>query len=213
MGKKEDEKKDHSCSFCGKRHDEVAKLIAGPDVNICDECVDLCHEIVEVGRAQEKTAGAMKLYLVQHGDALDKEVDPDRPLSPDGVRDVELVAAFAKEAGIHVDEIWHSGKARARQTAERMAEAIAPDCTLNESAQLSPKSPAKLIGETLASPDDDLMIVGHLPHLANLAGLLLTGSEDSRPVAFQKGGIVCLERGEDRTWHLAWMVTPALLAE
>ena len=28
-----------TCSFCGKRHDEVNKLIAGPDVNICDECV------------------------------------------------------------------------------------------------------------------------------------------------------------------------------
>ncbi len=35
-----------SCSFCGKRHDEVNKLIAGPDVNICDECVNLCSDIV-----------------------------------------------------------------------------------------------------------------------------------------------------------------------
>lgn len=35
-----------TCSFCGKRHDEVNKLIAGPDVNICDECVNLCGEIV-----------------------------------------------------------------------------------------------------------------------------------------------------------------------
>ncbi len=35
-----------SCSFCGKSQDEVAKLIAGPDVYICDECIDLCNEIV-----------------------------------------------------------------------------------------------------------------------------------------------------------------------
>ncbi len=40
-----------TCSFCGKRHDEVNKLIAGPDVNICDDCVRLCSEII----AEEKT--------------------------------------------------------------------------------------------------------------------------------------------------------------
>ena len=36
-----------SCSFCGKNQDEVAKLIAGPNVYICDECIDLCNEIVQ----------------------------------------------------------------------------------------------------------------------------------------------------------------------
>ena len=35
------------CSFCGKTQDQVKKLIAGPDVFICDECVDLCNEILE----------------------------------------------------------------------------------------------------------------------------------------------------------------------
>jgi ATP-dependent Clp protease ATP-binding subunit ClpX len=42
-----------TCSFCGKRHDEVNKLIAGPDVNICDECVNLCGEIVAEDRARK----------------------------------------------------------------------------------------------------------------------------------------------------------------
>lgn len=35
------------CSFCGKSQDEVRKLIAGPMALICDECVDLCHDIVD----------------------------------------------------------------------------------------------------------------------------------------------------------------------
>ena len=35
-----------SCSFCGKNQDEVGKLIAGPNVYICDECINLCNEIV-----------------------------------------------------------------------------------------------------------------------------------------------------------------------
>ena len=41
-----DQKKLH-CSFCGKNQDEVKKLIAGPSVYICNECVDLCNDIIE----------------------------------------------------------------------------------------------------------------------------------------------------------------------
>ncbi|MFH1215371.1 MAG: ATP-dependent Clp protease ATP-binding subunit ClpX [Pseudomonadota bacterium] len=41
------------CSFCGKSQDEVRKLIAGPNVYICDECIDLCNEIVSEDRLQE----------------------------------------------------------------------------------------------------------------------------------------------------------------
>jgi ATP-dependent Clp protease ATP-binding subunit ClpX len=36
-----------SCSFCGKSQDDVKKLIAGPSVYICNECVDLCNDIIE----------------------------------------------------------------------------------------------------------------------------------------------------------------------
>ena len=50
-----------TCSFCGKRHDEVNKLIAGPDVNICDECVNLCGEIVAEDRAHKTVKRSMKV--------------------------------------------------------------------------------------------------------------------------------------------------------
>jgi ATP-dependent Clp protease ATP-binding subunit ClpX len=39
-------RKDLSCSFCGKGQGEVKKLIAGPNVYICDECIDLCNDII-----------------------------------------------------------------------------------------------------------------------------------------------------------------------
>ncbi len=35
------------CSFCGKLQDQVKKLVAGPGVYICDECIELCNEIIE----------------------------------------------------------------------------------------------------------------------------------------------------------------------
>ncbi|MBU0945808.1 MAG: ATP-dependent Clp protease ATP-binding subunit ClpX [Proteobacteria bacterium] len=54
------------CSFCGKGQEEVSKLIAGPEVFICDECIDLCIEIVkdeevaDVGNGQDIKAGVLK---------------------------------------------------------------------------------------------------------------------------------------------------------
>ena len=46
MAKYED-KKQLKCSFCGKNQDQVKRLIAGPGVYICDECIELCSEIIE----------------------------------------------------------------------------------------------------------------------------------------------------------------------
>ena len=43
------------CSFCGKSQHEVLKLIAGPKVCICDECVDLCVDIIKEEKEMEKT--------------------------------------------------------------------------------------------------------------------------------------------------------------
>src|SRR5210317_2507073 len=47
MPKKKDENDNLFCSFCGKNQSEVRKLIAGPAVYICDECIQLCSEIIE----------------------------------------------------------------------------------------------------------------------------------------------------------------------
>lgn len=44
------------CSFCGKSHDEVIRMIAGPSVFICDECVHLCNEVIAEGGDQSKAA-------------------------------------------------------------------------------------------------------------------------------------------------------------
>jgi ATP-dependent Clp protease ATP-binding subunit ClpX len=55
MGKKEDDKDNLFCSFCGKNQKEVTKLIAGPAVYICDECIQLCSEIIEEESEKEST--------------------------------------------------------------------------------------------------------------------------------------------------------------
>ena len=49
------------CSFCGKTQKQVKKLIAGPGVYICDECIDLCNEIIEDELSEASTAGIQEL--------------------------------------------------------------------------------------------------------------------------------------------------------
>lgn len=60
------------CSFCGKSQDEVRKLIAGPTVYICDECIDLCNDIVKEDRQKEEEAesGAASLKPMEINDHL-----------------------------------------------------------------------------------------------------------------------------------------------
>lgn len=57
MAKKDDPNDNLFCSFCGKNQKEVKKLIAGPAVYICDECIQLCSEIIE--EESEKEAGEL----------------------------------------------------------------------------------------------------------------------------------------------------------
>jgi len=55
--KKRDDNSNLSCSFCGKSQKEVRKLIAGPTVYICDECIELCNDIIAEEYGQEDTGG------------------------------------------------------------------------------------------------------------------------------------------------------------
>jgi ATP-dependent Clp protease ATP-binding subunit ClpX len=62
MGKRNDDNENLFCSFCGKNQKEVTKLIAGPAVYICDECIQLCSEIIE--EETEKEASEMSTLLI-----------------------------------------------------------------------------------------------------------------------------------------------------
>jgi len=57
MPKNSDSRDDLVCSFCGKSQEEVKKLIAGPSVYICDECIQLCNEIIEEDSGSEGEDG------------------------------------------------------------------------------------------------------------------------------------------------------------
>ena len=154
----------------------------------------------------------MKVYLVQHAVAKSKEEDPDRPLSDRGWAEIRTVAAYAAEhADIDVKQIYHSGKARARQTAEALAAALHSVEGVEQVDDLSPLAEPSIWAARLADLTEDIMLVGHLPHLSKLAGLLLCQDEANTVVAFQMGGVVCLSQAEAGDWSVRWMVTPEIV--
>jgi phosphohistidine phosphatase len=148
----------------------------------------------------------MNIYLVQHGKPVPKEENPDRPLSEQGIEDIERIAAFLNRASrIQVEEIFHSGKTRARQTAEILSSNLISGKEPLEKAGLAPLDDVRIISDEIMQMQNDFMIVGHLPHLARLTSLLTTGSESNSVIGFQQGGIVCLRyNDEEKVWTVAW---------
>ena len=154
----------------------------------------------------------MRLYLVQHGEALPESSDPERPLSEKGRADVARVAAMLQRAAIRVGVIQHSGKKRAAQTAELLATAIGVEQTIVRSG-IGPKDAVGPLIADVTCRADDLMVVGHLPFLGRVAAALVNGDESKPVVSFQQGGVVCLCREEVGIWTVAWMLVPALLID
>lgn len=153
----------------------------------------------------------MKLYLVQHAEAKKEEEDPARPLAERGWRDLEKVSRFLKERKIEVARILHSGKLRAKQTAEKLGEAVRSSEGVKETNGLAPSDDPSIWERKLREETVDILLVGHLPHLSRLAGLMLAHNLDLGVIDFKMGGVVCLDRDDEGNWSVSWMVTPQIL--
>jgi phosphohistidine phosphatase len=153
----------------------------------------------------------MELYLAQHGQAKTEQEDPARPLTDEGGVEVTKVARALAATGLRVGTIRHSGKLRARQTADILADALRPDRGVAQLEGLSPNDDPALVRAVVEAEPGPLMLVGHLPHLSRLTSLLLVDSSERAIVTFRMGGVVCLGRGDDRSWTVRWVLTPDLL--
>jgi phosphohistidine phosphatase len=152
----------------------------------------------------------MPVYLVRHGEATSELVDPAQPLSERGRSGVERMGRHAAAMGVAVAEILHSTKQRARETAEILARHVAPARGLTEMTWLAPAADPGLAQDVIESTAEPIMLVGHLPHLARLASLLLTGNPNREIVRFRNASVACLETVED-AWVLLWALSPDLL--
>lgn len=150
----------------------------------------------------------MLVLLVHHGDAVGPDVDPQRPLSTIGRERVEQLAAAVAARGVKPAVVWHSGKLRARQTAELYWRACNPLSEFAAVRGLQPSDPVEWIRDTLLREQRDVVLVGHVPHLPKLMRVLLAGDENA-PIAFPPHGVVCVEMSAEGECREAWRLEPA----
>ncbi len=153
----------------------------------------------------------MKLYLVQHGESKQEAEDPARPLTDAGRKSMEQVGRRLARTALFQSglAVRHSGKLRAKQTAEILASLLGVPGPPQEVGGLAPNDPPELALELVQRSASDLLLVGHLPHLSRLASLLV-GAAERTVVRFRMGGVVCLGRDESGAWALEWMLVPEL---
>jgi phosphohistidine phosphatase len=145
------------------------------------------------------------VLLVHHGDAVGPEIDPMRPLSPAGRAGVARLSADVAARGVRPDAIWHSGKLRARQTAEPLWRATNPLAEFGATRGLQPDDPPARMRDRLSGDVRTIVLVGHMPHLARLLHAL-RGRPAGAPPDFPLHGCVALEP-EGENWKEVWRVS------
>lgn len=150
----------------------------------------------------------MTLYLVQHGQALSKQEDPERGLTQEGMAETRRIAEVARGYHVPVKAIRHSGKKRSLQTAVVFAEALAPPDGVQSLEGLGPMDDVTALAEQL-DPADNTMLVSHLPFLERLASFLVVGDQENLVFKLQNGGLLCLDREPNQSsWFIRWALMP-----
>lgn len=150
----------------------------------------------------------MRLYLVQHGDAVPQEVDPDRPLSGQGRADIQRLAEWLASHKVHVAQILHSGKTRAKQTAEILHPLLSSPSQIHQGQGLAPNDSPEAFLRQLKDPKKDILVAGHMPFVARTVSQALTGAPDRQLVEFLPGSVAGIERSDRATWHLFMFSRP-----
>ena len=157
----------------------------------------------------------MEIYFVRHGAAYAKEEDPERHLNNDGVKQCHLTGKALKRLDIQFDLIVSSPKARARQTAEIIAEEVGysrEEIKITETLE-----PTALPHDTISYLNDfadvkKIMLTSHLPLLGYLSSELLINT--SQISFYFKPGAVChinTEHPHTFSGDLCWFLTPEQL--
>ena len=163
----------------------------------------------------------MELYILRHGLAMDRadwtrRDDSDRPLTTEGRKKTRRIAKTMLKLDLQFDWILSSPYARAKETAEIVAEILRSKRQLEFRCELTPEGSAKELAKLIiARPEtvERVLLVGHEPDLSRFISVLLTGKPVSR-VVLKKGGLCKLQISRFR-WGacavLEWLLTPGQL--
>jgi phosphohistidine phosphatase len=146
----------------------------------------------------------LRLWLVHHAEAVGPEFDTRRPLTSEGQAHAEALALEAASRGVKPEAVWHSGKLRARQTAQAFWRACNALAEFTAVPDLQPDDPPGRIHDRLRGETRAILIAGHFPHLPRLLSTLV-GSGLTTRESFPQHGIVELETTDNgETWREIW---------
>ncbi len=160
----------------------------------------------------------MRAYLLRHAEAVPGTPDASRDLTGHGQRQVALLAKGAGPAALaDVAAIEHSPLVRAVRTAQLLRLGTGSPLPLKVLGGLEPEHDPRKTAELLGKSRRSRLLVGHNPHLAALAALLLGLPDGGEAIRFRKAGLMALERTARPTrlrpygsWRLLWMIPPDL---
>ncbi len=150
----------------------------------------------------------MKIYLVRHGKYVTDDSITSCPLSDEGRADIMRLADHLSKINLKIPHVFHSSKMRALATAQILANVVSESrCEYLEG--LEPNDPILPMLKKIWNFSEDVMIVGHLPFLSKLTGMLLVHDENANLVDFHPGTAVCLNY-DNNYCNILWVLTPAM---
>lgn len=150
----------------------------------------------------------MRLYIVQHGDAVPKEIDPDRPLSDRGRADIQQLTEWLSSHNVQIVQILHSGKTRAKETAEICRPLLKVSSQIHECEGLAPNDSPEAFLLQLRDSKKDTLVASHMPFVARTVSQALTGAPDRQLVEFVPGSVAGIESGDGASWRLFMFARP-----
>ena len=144
------------------------------------------------------------VILVHHADAVDAAIEPQRPLSATGREQAAFVANALLSRAVKPACVWHSGKLRARQTADAIWKTCNPLAELTAIRGLLPDDPPDWIKDRLTGETRTVVVVGHMPHLPRVVQALMRNIDEAR-IGFPAHGAIALEE-VDEGWVERWRV-------
>jgi phosphohistidine phosphatase len=150
----------------------------------------------------------MRVYFVRHGEPTTSFVNPERPLTSNGKLEIAKLIPYIQSNNIKVNTVYHSGKARARETAEILCRAFDGNVELVERPGIKPDDPVEPFVTELRLLEDDTMFVGHQPFLEYLMGYMFSKEEYMDKVHFRQGEFVTMERDKRKKWKLISSTSP-----
>ncbi len=148
---------------------------------------------------------------MRHGEAKPENEDPERGLTDNGMEHARRMGEFLSFMGTELDTVIHSTKKRACETAQAITRSLRPKKEVHEENGLAHNNDPAAWVARINEMTEDTAIVGHLPFLDRLLGLLALGDADKKMIDLAPVSTVCLKPAGNGKWLIMWAIGPEVI--